>query len=293
MKAKEVEKCVFEVSLQAKSDAYEVRELLKEIFISLNVAPVQVVERVQRKISWLSVYLSSREKSDSFVKQIRGLKLKDIAVKCKALRQKDWQERWKENIRPFRLTNNFDVVPVWCKKAYRKNKRTPLYIDTTMAFGTGLHETTRFMARLIDEYRGQFDNFLDVGTGTGLLALIAYECGAGQVYALDIDKESIRVAKKNLQVNGYLLDNTRIGDFATCKLNKRFDFVAANLVTHDLIALRRKIVASVNPGKFLAISGISLNNLRKLQQKFRPLPLRCLRVVKGKEWAALLYQRTK
>ena len=293
MKANPNGKCTFEVSLQARSPSREVGEFLKEVLLSLNIPPTQMVEQVKGDVCRLSVYFPVREDASLLAQQVRGLNLKNVSIIFKILKQADWQNRWKKNIRPFQLTRHFDVVPGWCRRVYRKNKRTPLYIDTTMAFGTGLHETTRFMAQLIDEWRDRFNSFLDVGTGTGLLALVAYHCGADEVYVVDIDKESIRVAKKNLSANGYRFDKALVSDFgADPQLNKRFDFVAANLMTHDLIRLRHKLVAITNPGKFLAVSGISLSNLNKLQQEFRGLPLRCLRIIKGKQWAALLYQRT-
>jgi ribosomal protein L11 methyltransferase len=286
-------KILFEISLESKSRSYETKERLRQVFESLDVSPMDIVEKEEKRAYGLLVYVPSKSRADALLKQIKQLKLRNIFLRLKILRDKDWQEKWKTNIRPFRLTKNFDVVPAWCKKDYKPTGRTPLYIDTTMAFGTGLHETTRFMAQLIDECQGQFETFLDVGTGTGLLSLLAYHCGAKEVWAIDIDGESIRVAKENLAANGYRLDKTLTSDFADAakSLNKRFDFVAANLVTEDLITLRFKILGAVNSGKFLAVSGISLPNLKKLQKMFQGLPLRCRKVIKGKQWAAILYQR--
>ena len=284
----------FEISLLIKPDASQLVDLLKTVLLSLGVPLSAIVEQVgvKRDTYRLAVYFPSKEKAGAFTRQIRCLKLSDVTIQSKVLYRKDWQDRWKENIRPFRLTKNFDVVPAWNKKGYQKNRRIPLYINTTMAFGTGLHETTRFMAQLIDESRDQFDSFLDIGTGTGLLSLVAYRCGARDVCAIDIDPESIRVAHRNVEANGYRLPDARVVDFKKFKSKKYFDFVAANLVTHDLIAMRRKITSRVKPGKYLAVSGISLPNLRKLRKAFRDMPLRCCRVLKGKEWAAVLYQRT-
>lgn len=280
----------FEVSLLIKPGADQLLELLKTILLSLGVPLSAIVEQVKGKAVRLAVYLPSQDKANIFIQQVRSLKLRGVLIRSKILRQEDWQDRWKNNIRPFRLTDHFDVVPVWNKKGYRKNKRIPLYIDTTMAFGTGLHETTRFMAQLIDGCRNRFDTFLDIGTGTGLLSLVAYQCGAKDICAIDIDPESIRVAHLNMAANGYRLPNARVADFKKIALKKSFDFVAANLVTHDLIAMRRKITACIKPGKFLAVSGISLPNLPKLRREFRDLPLLCRRVIKGKQWAAVLYQ---
>jgi ribosomal protein L11 methylase PrmA len=80
-------------------------------------------------------------------------------------------------------------------------------------------------------------------------------------------------------------------DFARWRTTTRYDFVAANLVTHDLLMFGPKLTTMVNPGKFLAMSGISLKNLSKIKRSFRQQPLRLLKTASGKEWAALLYQR--
>ena len=74
---------------------------------------------------------------------------------------------------------------------------------------------------------------------------------------------------------------------------REYDFVAANLISQDLMTMGRKLVACTKPGKFLAVSGISLDNLKKVKDVFQTFPLRCVRVLKGKDWAAILYRRSQ
>ena len=149
------------------------------------------------------------------------------------------------------------------------------------------------MAQLIERCRGRFQNFLDIGTGSGILAILAFVNGARSVLALEVDKSCVAVAKKNLSANGYRFATIKGIDAAQFKSQKRFDFVAANLISHDLIRLRRKILFFVYPGKYLAISGISKENFPALKKAFRQLPLRCLKIEKGKQWVAVLYKRKK
>ncbi len=82
-----------------------------------------------------------------------------------------------------------------------------------------------------------------------------------------------------------------VDNFKEWKRKDRFDFVAANLHTADLIAMHKKLLRSVRPGKYLAVSGIALDNLTKLRAVFDHPSLRCLRVLRGRQWAALLYRR--
>ncbi|OGX31215.1 MAG: hypothetical protein A2787_01775 [Omnitrophica WOR_2 bacterium RIFCSPHIGHO2_01_FULL_48_9] len=77
------------------------------------------------------------------------------------------------------------------------------------------------------------------------------------------------------------------------KTNQQFDFVAANLISDDLIRLKKKIFSLVKPGQYLALSGISLENFSKVKKAFAALPLRCVQIRQGSRWAAVLYQRTQ
>ena len=92
--------------------------------------------------------------------------------------------------------------------------------------------------------------------------------------------------------NGCLPASLKVADIHHYPSRKRYDLVAANLVTHNLIKAGRKLVSLVRPGKYLAVSGISLENISVLKKAFRKYPLRPLQIVKGKEWAAVLYKKT-
>lgn len=292
MTADKTRSSVWELSCVTTSRSLGTMDVLKEVLISMGLNSEDLIEYTRGMMSRLSIYLPSASEGRRFKSRLRSLRLKGITVTLKVLKAADWQERWKRNIKPFALTKtSFDVVPVWASSGYQRKRKIPVYLDTILSFGTGLHETTRFMAGLIEERRGQFETFLDVGTGTGLLAVVAYHCGARAVDAVDIDPMSIQTAKKNLRANGFRCRKMAAVDFASWRTATRYDFVAANLVTHDLVMFGLKLIARVNPGKFLAMSGISLENLPTIKKFFRKQPLRLLKTVSGREWAALLYQR--
>ena len=179
-------------------------DVLKEVLISVGSKP-DLIES-PRQTSRMSVYLPSSREGRKFKSRMQSLRLKGITVTLKVLKAADWQERWKRDIKPFALTKTFDVVPLWSSSGYQRKKRIPIYLDSILSFGTGLHETTRFMAGLIEACRGQFETCLDVGTGTGILSVIAYHCGAKTVDAVDIDPMSVQAAK-----------NLRRMDFAAVK----------------------------------------------------------------------------
>ena len=199
--------------------------------------------------------------------------------------------QWKKSIKPFALTKRIDVVPVWHKKIYKRNQRTPVYIDSVNAFGTGLHETTRFMAELIEDCQGRFTSFLDVGTGSGILSMVALKSQAKEVFAIDNDKNCLPAAQTNLKANGLNFQSLKAVDLKNYNPKMSFDFVAANLYSQDLIDMKQKLFTLVKPGRYLAISGVSLTNLKKVQEAYKKLKLRSLKLKKGQKWVALFYKR--
>jgi len=281
---------IYEVSLSTRSSREETSDLIKVIFINLGFQQSQMSESLKGTCLTVSVFVQGNKKAESLARKIKRLKLKRCFLSVKKLKKKDWRDEWKKSFKHFPLTGCFEVVPVWMKEKY-KGKRDPVYIDTVSAFGTGKHDTTRFIVELIESRRGKFESFFDIGTGTGILSIIAKKCGAKKICAVDIDPDCIKESKENLASNKCCFDDIRVADIGALKNSQKFDFVAANLNSFDLIRLKRKIFSYVKPNKFLAISGISIENLKKCHGEFKHLPLKCLKIKKGKQWASILYKR--
>jgi len=264
---------------------------LKNFFEQLGFSRLELSEEYRGARVTVSAYRSKAQCPAKLRRDFCRLQQRRVQPEIRRLLPADWQDTWKENIRPFALTRKFLVVPVWHAGEFKPDRRRPVFIETTFAFGTGLHETTRFMARIIESCRGEFDSFLDVGTGTGILAIVAYFCGADKITALDIEKNSVAAAKLNFKRNGVRGARVLRADFKKVRAVEKTDFVAANLITDDLINLRRKLFAAVKPGGFLAISGVSLLNLPRVEKAFRAGPFKKVKILRGRKWAAILYRR--
>ena len=262
--------------------------------IVLNCAGIGVEECTVSEIKGkriLKLYSEDSVKIDRLYKLFRKLKLTDIKVSRSFLKPDDWLTRWKIHWKPARLTKMLDVVPVWCKDKYRVRKgRDYILMDTLLSFGTGLHETTQIVSQFIEDHSGKINSLMDIGTGTGILAMVALKHGAKKVLALDIGELSVQAAKDNMRVNK-LNAVIKKADIKIFRHKDQFDFVAANLITHDLIEHGQKISGFVKEGGYLAVSGISLDNLPKLRKSFTRLPLKFLAIQQGKQWAGLLYQK--
>ena len=282
---------IFEVTLKTDSTDTGNIAVLKRLLSNTGVDEGTVIECEQWPYTGLSVYFQSQIKAISLAKRLRAFHLNDVSVTFKSLEKKDWQTKWKKEFKPFPLTQTFEVIPFAYKHKRRLRGRMPVYIDTDLAFGTGLHATTRFMAQFIERRRGKSVSFLDIGTGTGILAIIAEKCGAKDIKAIDISKDAVKIAGQNCIENDCFCVDIKMADVQKYRTKKQYDFVAANIITQELIRTADKLVSFVKPGKYLAVSGISLNSYDIFRQAYARYPLRCVKIEKGEGWVAILYKK--
>ena len=184
----------------------------------------------------------------------RGAGLGALSLSLQGVKEEDWAENWKQYYKPFRLGAHMVVKPTWEPWDAQPGDLI-LEIDPGMAFGTGTHETTAMCVNLIEKYY-QGGQLLDVGTGSGILALAAARVGAKGVVAVDIDPDAVRVARENVAHNG-LEDaiEVRQGDLLQ-GLSQQFDFAAANILAPVICMLAAPLKAHLKPhGRFIC-SGI-------------------------------------
>lgn len=177
-----------------------------------------------------------------------------LSVSLRGVKEEDWSENWKQYYKPFRLGAHMVVKPTWESWNAEKDDLI-IEIDPGMAFGTGTHETTAMCVGLIEKYyRG--GTLLDVGTGSGILAIAAARLGAKGVVAVDIDPDAVRVAQENVAHNG-LTDAIQVcrGDLLQ-GLSQRFDFAVANILAPVICMLAAPLKLHLNPGGIFVCSGI-------------------------------------
>ena len=177
-----------------------------------------------------------------------------LSVSTQGVREEDWAENWKQYYKPFRLGEHMVVKPTWEPWDAQAGDLI-IEIDPGMAFGTGTHETTAMCVQLIEKYyRG--GTLLDVGTGSGILAIAAARLGAKGIVAVDIDPDAVRVARENVAHNG-LQDaiEVRKGDLLQ-GLSQRFDFAVANILAPVICLLAAPLKAHLTPGGRFVCSGI-------------------------------------
>jgi len=264
----------------------------RSVLLSAGIPEENIVENAYKGKNYLSVFFPSLEKALRLQRRIRLLQRPGFIIRLSSLRDADWKTRWKKYFKPFFITSDIRVVPVWKNTSVRRTDQA-IYLDTTFAFGTGLHATTQMMAHYIEKCSGNCERFLDVGTGTGILSIIAARYGARIIHAIDSDGDSVKTARINFRVNHCRAVYCQAVDFRRYTVQGAFDFVAANLLTEDLICFQKKLARLVKPGGFLAVSGIFHENYRHFRGNFKPVGMAPVAVSHKKNWYALVYRKER
>lgn len=199
----------------------------------------------------------------------------------------DWMEEWKKHFEPTQLSGPYWVVPSW--KSVPPQCERPIFIDPGMAFGTGTHETTQLASELVREAMALKPNatFVDIGSGTGILSIVAQKEGASKVVSNDIDPEARRVARENFAKNA--LDPQWVTDLSASEIQGKFDVVTANILDHVLIILSKDLLALKAEGGVLVLSGILDEHEQDfIRDFFLENQLKIHKRISRNEWVAYL-----
>ena len=210
-----------------------------------------------------------------------------------AVNAEDWSSSWKVHFKPLRVGKHLLIVPTW-EEAAELPGDLVMRIDPGMAFGTGGHETTRLCLELLESVMEggpllTVPSLLDLGTGSGILAMAANLLGAGRILALDIDPDAVDVARENLALND-MSDRVECGTVPLESLTERFDIILANILAEELVRLAPNLAERLNPGGSLILSGILAEKEQLVRQGFASQPLKYIQTASAGEWVAMLYR---
>ena len=199
----------------------------------------------------------------------------------------DWNENWKKYFKAAEIGERLTIVPSW-EQYDNKDNRILLHIDPGAAFGTGTHATTCLCLNMLEKYVKNGDKMLDVGCGSGILAIASVLLGAESAVGVDIDAQSVKTAGENAEING-ISDKIQfiVGDLAE-KVQGKFDIICANIVADVIIRLFSTVKNYIAENGVLIASGIIDMRESDVLKAAEEHGLKVLMSEKKDNWCALV-----
>ncbi len=208
----------------------------------------------------VSMYIDERNNYNDYLlfikERFKALDL-DCDIELIGVDDEDWENNWKRFYKPLKIGERLMIVPMW--EDYEvKDDELVIKMDPGLAFGSGTHETTRLCATLIEKYMESGMHVLDVGTGSGILAICESKLGAKDVFAYDIDPVAVRVAKENAEKNGVYNITCGVSDLLkdVDMTGGPYDFVSANIVSDIIMRMAPDLERVTKFGATVCVSGV-------------------------------------
>ena len=222
-------------------------------------------------IAYLNFYLDVDEDKEKVLADVRAalaemqefLDLGECTITESETEDKDWINNWKQYFKPFTV-DHILIKPTWEEIPEEHKDKMIIHIDPGTAFGTGMHETTQLCIRQLKKYVTKDTELLDVGTGSGILSIIALKLGARHAVGTDLDPCAVPAVEENKEVNGIPVEafDMMIGNIIDDKEvqdrvgYEKYDIVTANILADVLVPLTPVIVHQMKPGAVYITSGI-------------------------------------
>lgn len=245
-----------------------------------------------KTIASVSVYLpGDRPMSDelAFLRERLAVSgLTELAkIELNGVNEEDWANAWRAYYKPLHIGNRMVIVPAWEEYEPAENEIV-VTMDPGMAFGTGSHETTRLVIGLLEKYTKEGCRMLDVGCGSGILAICASKLGAGECFAYDIDPTAVRVANENVEKSGITNVKCGVADLLRGVDESRpYDLITANIVADIIIRMAPDVGKLMHENTVLLVSGIILGRSEDVVEALEANGLKITERVVDNDWCAM------
>ena len=230
----------------------------------------------------------------SFIRERLESEGVESKIEIVGVNEEDWANSWKKYYTTLHIGKRTVIVPMW-EEYEAKEGEIVVKMDPGMAFGTGSHETTRLVIELLEKYTKQGVRMLDVGTGSGILAICASKLGAGECKAYDIDPVAVKVANENIAESGQTNVTCEVSDLLKqVDLDGgKYDLVCANIVADIIIRMTPDIGRFMKDDCVLLCSGIIKERADDVTAKLNDYALKVIERIDDNGWCALAVMKNK
>ena len=250
-----------------------------------------------KSVASVSLFLPADQNYNMAISFIRErLEAEGIEPKIEivGVNEEDWANSWKKYYTTLHIGKRTVIVPMW-EEYEAKEGEIVVKMDPGMAFGTGSHETTRLVIELLEKYTKQGVRMLDVGTGSGILAICASKLGAGECKAYDIDPIAVKVANENIAESGQTNVTCEVSDLLKqVDLDGgKYDLICANIVADIIIRMTPDIGRFMKDDCVLLCSGIIKERADDVTAKLNEYALKVIERIYDNGWCALAVMKNK
>lgn len=213
-------------------------------------------------------------------------------IELVGVNEEDWANSWKQYYKPVKVGERIVICPAWEQYTPAEGELV-IRMDPGMAFGTGTHETTRLVIRLLERYTQENCRMLDVGTGTGILAICASRLGAGVCRAYDIDPTAVRVARENIAESGLANVTCDQSDLLrqVSLEGGKYDLICANIVADIIIRMTPDVGQYLADGGVILASGIIAERCDDVVATFEENGFEVIERLTDNDWCGLAVKR--
>ncbi len=266
-------------------------ELLSGVLWELEILGIEENENFLSVYAKKSAYLK-KETIEQILKKLKNENIiESFVISEEEIENKNWNEEWEKKQEIIKVPPHIIIRPSF-KKYKPKKDEIVIIINPKMSFGTGRHETTRLMLEMLQKYLNPNEEVLDVGSGTGVLAIAASKMSARRVLAIDNDEWCYINGIENVQINN-VSDKVEIRHTEIDSItNRKFDLVLANINKNILLSIQKELArTTTNKSGRLILSGILNSDESELIRTFENYSFNLLEVKRLNEWSALTFKK--
>ena len=243
-----------------------------------------------KTVASVLVYLSADGSAADTLAFLRGRFAElaiDASISVSGVNEEDWANSWKDYYKPIKIGEKIVIVPAW-EKYEQKDGEIIVRMDPGMAFGTGTHETTRLVIKLLEKYVKNGARVADVGCGSGILAICASKLGAAECKAYDIDPVAVKVANENIKDSGLTNVSCEVSDLLKQVDNSApYNIICANIVADIIIRMMPDVGRLMNESSVILASGIIVERSEDVINAFDEHGFNIVERIDENGWCAL------